>query len=1244
MGFWMKSFFWTLISAICLFQWLMSPLSPVITRLRSDHAPRQPFGIVQVDGFGSDGRENGIDIVFVHGLGSNPDTTWSLPVEDDKQSGNESSVRWIRDFLPDDILPTHRDNIRVFYYNHDTYFWRDAPQSDLETLALAMLSRIKSQIRRNEQEWNRKLILVGHSYGGLIIKQAIVEAAKNERFLHIAQNTKALVFLGTPHRGSKSANLFAPIASALTPIGSNSKILKDLAYDSPHLLGLHTDFLRVTRQMRVVNFYEERKSSTKIGPVKLFVEFVVEVQSATFTTGSDRSVENIPLPLDHFKIVRFNKRDSNYHIIKDKLNELILLPLEVKQARYFSVPLSTVHTYTERETISAEIERKLRIRHEKSSVPYAIAVHGLGGTGKSQLALRYIDQHKHEFNAVMWIDGKDNESTLSSYTEFAVQIGLSLQTNSHWSESTKQGVIQLVNAWFEDQSEPDQKWLVVVDNADDVRWGLKKLLPRGIRGSIIITSQDSKSRGLVDGLCEDVHVGVMELHEARLLLLNHLEWLSDDLSDVVRQECDTLVQRLGLLALATDLAGAYIKYDDSPNHQSLKQYIKNLDRHEDELLQNDDFVGLSFTDKTVWTVWSTTLSKIDSLNYAIKPSFLLAFLAHFRGLIVQHDIFRLASLQLHSEPTTIWQERLLPAELKSLFTVKNNEWDPFYYEQALEPLTRFHLVGKTEGARPGVAMHNLVKWRALKYEIGLPWKIWNIKMIEKAYRHTQYLGSEFLYLVDHFPSIDDICRLTGPDPLGTFAYRRLFGHIYLHLGRWENAETILVSGLTYLQQACLGDHQCGEDPGLWNGYQASFIDGIVTARRKQGHLDEAKELGEVLLADCTRVLGETNPITLCVMNNLAVTYHELNMYDLAEKLHADLSRIFQQNPQLHQSINPGTVINGAAAFGDRSDQSGSILANKRNLAHTYMLRGKVKEAQSLLEDSLDESLLSHGRMHHLTVNIMYTLGYVYRIQGHLEEAEKNLFSALELGKKLNGPNHHLTFDTTWSLTRTYMLQERYEKAEPLAQSLLTAYEESPHGEESMIASSQMLLAVIYDRLGKLQEAEKLLVAVVEYHEGSKNADPADLTEARIFLSSILFELDRPQAAIYSLATKSQDSDWRSPDFGAPNWVLNLSSLYLRRGRLRASEKLLAPVLEADSNYTGLDAVRLMIQLVKTHALQRNWQKAHDVGVQALKTSKMVPGPPDQDVLTLMKDLEGIYWAQHHVCTEAGIDFTNAWRQ
>ena len=82
-------------------------------------------------------------------------------------------------------------------------------------------------------------------------------------------------------------------------------------------------------------------------------------------------------------------------------------------------------TYTERPHLTEEPGVKLSKRHGGAGLAYAAAVTGLGGTGKTQLVLRYIEKHEDEYNPVLWIDVRSEETARASYERFCRELGLS---------------------------------------------------------------------------------------------------------------------------------------------------------------------------------------------------------------------------------------------------------------------------------------------------------------------------------------------------------------------------------------------------------------------------------------------------------------------------------------------------------------------------------------------------------------------------------------------------------------------------------------------------------------------------------------------------------------------------------------------------------------------------------------------------------------------------------------------------
>ena len=221
------------------------------------------------------------DLVFVHGLQGHPRKTWQSSLTPQQHtSGRNPFKRW-RDqrrdkegagvFWPADLIPQDFPELRVLTYGYDSkitgYYASSKSKNGIFDHGNSLLNALS---RERTKLANRPIIFVAHSLGGLVVKQALVEARKRISSSHIHDiytSARAVIFFGTPHRGSDSASwgLMASNLAKAAQMDVNDAILRELdpASGNSKLLELRRDFydiLQDTEQrsrLQLYTFQEE---------------------------------------------------------------------------------------------------------------------------------------------------------------------------------------------------------------------------------------------------------------------------------------------------------------------------------------------------------------------------------------------------------------------------------------------------------------------------------------------------------------------------------------------------------------------------------------------------------------------------------------------------------------------------------------------------------------------------------------------------------------------------------------------------------------------------------------------------------------------------------------------------------------------------------------------------------------------------------------------------------------------------
>jgi hypothetical protein len=158
----------------------------------------------------------------------------------------------------------------------------------------------------------------------------------------------------------------------------------------------------------------------------------------------------------------------------------------------------------------------------------SVTLHGLGGIGKTQLAIAYAKQYSAHYSAVFWLNIKDEDSVKQSYARIARRILREYPSASRLvavtDESPLGEIVAAVKGWLEHVK--NTRWLMIFDNYDNPKVpgnadpgvvDVRQFLPEAYHGSVIVTTRSSKvsiGRRIKVGKLEDIHDSLQILADA----------------------------------------------------------------------------------------------------------------------------------------------------------------------------------------------------------------------------------------------------------------------------------------------------------------------------------------------------------------------------------------------------------------------------------------------------------------------------------------------------------------------------------------------------------------------------------------------------------------------------------------------------------------------------------------------------------------------------------------------------------
>ncbi|KAF7369448.1 FabD/lysophospholipase-like protein [Mycena venus] len=723
-------------------------------------------------------------------------------------------------------------------------------------------------------------------------------------------------------------------------------------------------------------------------------------------------------------------------------------------------------------------------------------LYGLGGAGKTQIGLKFINESSSCFSDIFFID---------TSTIVTIETGLkNIAVAKDFGDSPQDGLL-----WLTSKVE---EWLLFFDNADDPSINLNDFIPQCTHGNIIITSRNpglrvyARSHSLVSD---------MEEEDAVALLLKSA---AQEVTFSTQKNATEIIKALHYLPLAIVQAGAFIS-----KSQDLHGYLALYTKNQAQLLSEKPAQPHDRYAWTVYTTWQISFAQLTPPAAMVLQH--CSFLYH-NG--ISEEIFSNASRYTFRAAGPSELELQGALEFLSHFLRPTGEWDSLQFLHATNEIQAYSLMS-FDSEKKLFSIHPLVH-------------AWSQAIVCNPERYMSTIGSILGMAISERPNrniqlasvvlcphVEFVVQMNAKVALD-FSVK--YGLMFSGAGKYKQAEkllkevlekrkqllgdnhldTLLAMGNLASTYSDLGEHQKAEELEiivlekqkqlLGDNHPATLLamGNLASTYSDRGEYQKAKELEVIVVQKQKQLLGDNHPATLLAMGNLARTYSDLGEHQTAEELEII---VLEKQKQLLGDNHPDTLLamgNLAKTYSDlgehqKAEELKVIVLEKRkqllgdnhpatllamgNLARTYSDLGEYQKAEELKVIVLQKQKQLLGDNHPATLLAMGNLARTYSDLGKYQKAEELEIIVLEKRKQLLGDNHPATLLAMGNLARTYSDLGEHQKAEELKVIVLQKQKQLLGDNHPATLLAMGNLARTYSDLGEYQKAEELEIIVLE---------------------------------------------------------------------------------------------------------------------------------------------------------------------
>ncbi|GLZ29881.1 hypothetical protein Lesp02_20710 [Lentzea sp. NBRC 105346] len=570
------------------------------------------------------------------------------------------------------------------------------------------------------------------------------------------------------------------------------------------------------------------------------------------------------------------------------------------------------------------------------------AVRGMGGVGKTQLAVEYCNWRAKDYDLVWWISAEDLALVPGQLAQLGKELGLVLSDNA--AESVSAVMSALHNR---------DRWLLVFDNAETAE-GIRPFIPTG-SGHVLVTTR----RSGFDAIGDVINLDILPRVRSIELVQRRAPAVSDS-------QAEELAELLGDLPLALEQAAAYLRQSNCP----IDDYLDVLRRVPEAVAERGQDAHRRSHQNTLKTLWSVSLGWIDEHHPAAAQ--LLAVCAYLAPEAIPLDLFT-------------DNANVLPEPLATAAASTSGD-----FSDVVGVLVDHSLVQRVDGQ---LVMHRVVQLAvrthatldphptaiaAALLRTALPS---NLELEPKSWPRWRQMLPHVLAVVDH----DQADALAEPATISWLLERA--GSYLRELGQVADAKPLFERALAIEE----GRHR-PDDLRI-----AVRINNLGRVLYDLGQPSEAKPLFERALRLIEAEYGPDSPKVVPYRNSLASALLDLGRPAEARTLFERALGLVEADPDRDDYVRAACMNNLALALGDLGDAEGAASLLEQtlritetsngpehitvaicltNLAAAYCDLGRLIDAKPILERALTIREACYGPDHPATARALQNLAEV----------------------------------------------------------------------------------------------------------------------------------------------------------------------------------------------------------------------------------------------------------------------------